>query len=171
MAKVKEADLRKAVKELNDVLGLKPPIGDDLEREELEEELKYLKEENFIKPKDKFTDETTNVLVEYGLVSKNRKVMPKANNEAVKRKEKVNKEKKKEGKPVSNYRRIDALNDALKKGGTRSELVEMSGELYEEKTGVKHVRVASRNFFDVTYPTLVYFGIVKVSEDGIIKLA
>ena len=86
------------------------------------------------------------------------------------KKEKVKKEKKTGGKrgrrlDANAYTRSHALVDALKKGGTRDDIVKYSDELFVEKGGKSNTNVANY-MFGYVYNTLLIIG--QISEaDGV----
>ena len=86
------------------------------------------------------------------------------------KKERVKKERKAGGKRgrkpnADSYTRSHALVDALKKGGTRDDIVKYSDELFVEKGGKTNINVANY-MFGYVYNTLLIIG--QISEaDGV----
>ncbi len=62
------------------------------------------------------------------------------------------------------YTRSHALVDALKKGGNRKDIIELSNQLYVKKGGLDKVNIAT-NCFSLSLPVLVLLGTVKKEND------
>ncbi len=100
--------------------------------------------------------------------AKKKKAVKKSKKKAAKKKAAKKSVEKKTSKPKSTYTRSHALVAALKKGGTRKVIIELSNSLYVEKGGENKINIAT-NCFSLSMPVLILLNVME-KENNIYKL-
>ncbi len=161
--------LKKVADEMNRIMGLEPEIELDNENN-LEKTIRNESKEIDLKEDEgKFSNEVEEYFKAEGLWPGMEPVKNDSeNNEPItakKGEKKVSKKKtavinKKKDNVKSAYTRSHALVDAIKKGGTRKDIIELSNQLYVKKGGMDKINIAT-NCFSLSIPVLIILGVIE----------